>query len=74
MKYMLVYTFYADEELVGVDVKVVDYYVYPFHLMTTPVDAPSNADVAIVSLSLMDSDSVEWIVPFGMMKIDGENN
>lgn len=72
--WLLVTTFYSGDEMVGVDVEKVEDFVHPVELMTKEILAPSNSDFAVVSLSHLEKDEFEWIVPFGMVRADGESN
>lgn len=74
MPYMLVYTFYSGDDLVGVDAKVVPNYIHPLELFSEEIVAPSTSDLAVISLSDIDSPVIEWIVPFGMVSADGQDN
>lgn len=74
MHYVLVFTFYSGDDLVGVDVKSVPRPMHPIEVMTFTVEAPSEANLAIVSCSELSSDDVFWIEAFSMVKTNVESN
>lgn len=73
MQYVLVFTFYSGEDLVGVDVKSIPDPVSPLELFMYEVEAPTDADLAIVSCSELSSDELIWIQPFGMLRVHNDN-
>ena len=73
MDYVLVFTFYSGDDLVGIDVKPIPAPVSPLELFMYEIEAPTEADLAIVSCSELLSDDVLWIQPFGMMRAHNDN-
>lgn len=73
MTFVLVFTFYSGDDLVGVDVKQIPKPISPMELFMYEVEAPEGADLAIVSCSELSSDDVMWIQPFGMLRAHNDN-
>ena len=73
MVYVLVFTFYSGDDLVGIDVKPIPEPISPMELFMYEVQAPIDADLAVVSCSEMSSDDVIWIQPFGMLRAHNDN-
>lgn len=74
MPYLLVFTFYSGDDIVGVDVKPFPRFIHPIEVMTMEITAPSVSDLAVVSCSRFDNDDLFWIEAFSMVNSDGENN
>jgi len=74
MTYLLVFTFYNGDDMVGLDVKSFSQPVHPIEVMSMEIVAPSESDIAVVSCSPIDSDEVLWIEAFKMEACGGENN
>jgi len=73
MTYVLVFTFYRGDDLVGVDVQPIPKPVSPMELFMHEITAPSDSDLAVVSCSELESDELIWIQPFGMLRAHNDN-
>jgi len=72
--FVLVFTFYSGDDMIGLDVQPYDRYVEPLEVMTMVVDAPIASEFAVVSFSRIDTDDMLWVELFRMVGCDGEEN
>lgn len=71
MRYLLVFTFYRGDDIVGIDATQRSEFVTPQAIATMPLVAPAVTESAVVSLSDLDTDEVLWIAGFDAEEVQG---
>lgn len=74
MTWILVFTFYCGDDLVGVDVIPASENTSPMQVAAMVVIAPEGSELAVVSLSALEVDDLKWIEVFELRGINGQDN